>query len=151
MTDPQGQFEQFIEHLGAISGQDFPINNNACSLINGQDEVAAVIELPEGSDLLVIHSMVARLPADPAVQQARALQLLTLNSCPEKLRGAWFSIADEGYGIYLMTSSPIGNLTTVSFEHLLFNYLELADNLKLELAEEELELIPRPPVVGLQV
>ncbi|MET4692264.1 type III secretion system chaperone [Endozoicomonas lisbonensis] len=153
MADPQEQFEQLIQHLSSISGHDFPINDNACTLVNEDNEVAAVIELPEDSDLLLIHTMVARLPSDPEVRHGRALQLLTLNSSPDKLRGAWFSIDEEGYGIHLTTSSPVDSLTTGIFENLLFNYIQLAEKLKQELTEEELELAspPPPPAAGLQV
>ena len=153
MADPKEQFEQLIQHLSDVSGHDFPINDNACTLINENNETAAVIELPEGSDLLLIHTMVARLPSDPEVRHGRALQLLTLNSSPDKLRGAWFSIDEESYGIHLITSSPVDSLTTGVFENLLFNYIQLAEKLKQELAEEELELAPPLPSTnsGLQV
>lgn len=153
MADPQEQFEQLIQHLSDISGHDFPITDNACTLVNENNETAAVIELPENSDLLLLHTMIARLPSDPEVLHGRALQLLALNSNPDKLHGAWFSIDEEGYGIHLITSSPVDNLTTGIFENLLFNYIQLAEKLKQELAEEELELASPPPspASGLQV
>ena len=152
MTDPQQQFEQLIQHLSDISGHNFPINGNVCTLLNENDETAAVIELPEGSDLLIIHSLLSRLPSDPDIRHGRALQLLTLNGNPDRLRGTWFSIDDEGYGIHLMTSSPVGNLTTDIFENLLFNYIQLAESLKQELANEEQELasLSSTPISGVQ-
>ena len=119
MADPEEQFEKLIQHLSDISGNEFPINNNACTLVNDNDEIAAVIELPEGSDLLLIHSIVSQLPSDPEVRSGRTLQLLNLNSSPEKLRGAWFAIDGEGYGIHLMSSSSIEALTEDRFENFL--------------------------------
>ena len=106
MADPQEQFEQLIQHLRDLSGHDFPINDNACTLVDEDNEIAAVIELPEGSDLLLLHRMVSLLPSNPDIRNGRALQLLTLNGSPDKLQGAWFSIDPEGYGIHLMTSFP---------------------------------------------
>lgn len=150
MPDPQEQFEQLIQHLRDISGHDFPVNDNACTLVNENNEIAAVIELPEGSDLLMLHRMVSQLPDDPDIRNGRALQLLTLNGSPDRLKGAWFSIDSEGHGIHLMTSSPIDSLTPDVFENLLLNYIQLADNLTSELAEEEQELSGHSPVSGLQ-
>ncbi|AMO58833.1 type III secretion system chaperone [Endozoicomonas montiporae] len=152
MTDSQERFEQLIKHLSDISGHEFPISNNACTLINETDEVAAIIELPEGSDLLLFHSMVSRLPSEPEVRYGRALQLLNLNNSPEKLRGAWFAIDGEGFGIHLMSSSPIYSLSEGQFENLLFNYIQLTEELRQQLTEEELEISPPlSPFEGLQV
>ena len=102
MNDPQARFEQLIQHLRDLTGLDFPLENNSCTLVDSNDDEKIVLELPEKSDLLLLHRMMARLPSDPAIRTGRALQLLALNSHPEKLRGAWFCIDNEARGIHLM-------------------------------------------------
>ncbi|USE35053.1 CesT family type III secretion system chaperone [Endozoicomonas sp. SCSIO W0465] len=145
MSDSHEHFELLIQHLNDLSGQKFPMIDSACTLFNEKNEIAAVVELPESSDLLLFHRLVARLPSDPETRNGRALQLLTLNGVPDKLQGAWFSIDPEGYGIYLMTGHPIDNLSTNGFESLLMNFIHLADTLASELADEEQELAKVSP------
>ena len=152
MDEPKEQFEQLLQHMRDQTGHDFPVNGNACTLVNHNDEIAVVIEQPENSDLLLLHRMLAPLPSDPDARNGRALQLLVLNSRPEKLQGTWFCIDSEGGGIHLMSGQPIHSLTPDNFENLLFNYVELANTLALEIAEEEqdLALVSKPPVSWLQ-
>ncbi|WP_299733697.1 type III secretion system chaperone [uncultured Endozoicomonas sp.] len=130
MTTHQAHFEHLVGYLGDIAGTKFPIINNSCTLVdsNTNDE-KIVLELPEGSDLLMLHRLISTMPTDASTKKAKALQLLTLNSQPDKLQGAWFCIDPDSDGIHLMLGQPIENLNNQQFENLVFNYVELADQL----------------------
>ena len=144
MTDSQSRFEQLIDHLHDFTGLDITLESNSCTLVDNNGEEKIVLELPEKSDLLLFHRMIARLPSDPDTRNGRALQLLELNSHPEILRGAWLCIDNEAIAIHLMLGHPLENLTNDSFENLIVNYIELADTLARELQEEEQELAQSP-------
>lgn len=130
-----------MKNFGEHIGHDLTTEDNICALADENDETAVIIELPENSDLLLLHRMLTPMPTDPELQAARAMQLLSLNGAPDKLKGAWFYTDQDGMGLHLMTSHPVGSLTHETFKNLVLGYIELANTLTRELKEEEQELV----------
>ncbi|WOG29714.1 type III secretion system chaperone [Endozoicomonas sp. 8E] len=141
MIEPYEQFKEFLKNFGEHIGHDLTTEDNICALADENDETAVIIELPENSDLLLLHRMLTPMPTDPELQAARAMQLLSLNGAPDKLKGAWFYTDQDGMGLHLMTSHPVGSLTHETFKNLVLGYIELANTLTRELKEEEQELV----------
>ncbi|WP_252176348.1 CesT family type III secretion system chaperone [Endozoicomonas sp. 4G] len=144
MTDPDEQFTAFLKDFGEHIGHDLTAEDNICALVDENNEIAVIIELPENSDLLLLYRMLAPMPTDPELQAARAMQLLSLNGAPDKLKGAWFYTDPDGMGLHLMTSHPIGSLTHETFKNLVLGYIEHANTLSQELLEEEQGLVYQP-------
>lgn len=144
-------FRQLLKQLSQNTGAALPLNNNACTLVDDSDNIVVVIELPEDSDLLLLHRMLIQWPADEALRNARAMQLLSLNGEPDKMQGSWFCTDPESFGIHLMTSCSIETLSYEAFEQLLLNFVDLGKTLATELQDEELELANRDaPASGIQ-
>ncbi len=139
MVDSREYFKQLLLHLQAQIEGELTADKNVCQLLDGEANIVATLELPEESDLLLIHRVIAPLSLEPDVRQGRALQLLALNGQPELLRGAWFSIDPDGTAIQLMTAYPIQALQIPEFENLLYNFINLGNTLAVEMAEEEQE------------
>lgn len=55
-------FSRFINALGAQLGTSLTLQNGVCALNDAQDNEAAVIELPEHSEMVVFHCRVGRCP-----------------------------------------------------------------------------------------
>jgi len=81
----------FINALGARLGTSLTVQNGVCALYDGEDNEAAVIELPEHSEMVVFHCRVGRCPERSADLQ----QLLSLNFDVARLHGCWFAV-DQG-------------------------------------------------------
>ena len=130
-------FRQLLKQLSQNTGAELPLNNNACTLVDDSGNVVVVIELPEDSDLLLLHRMLVQWPTDETTRNARAMQLLALNGEPDKMQGAWFCTDPEGFGIHLMTGCSVEPLSYEPFEQLLLNFVDLGKTLAMELQDEE--------------
>ncbi|KPB76994.1 type III secretion system chaperone [Pseudomonas cannabina] len=84
-------FSRFINALGAQLGTSLTLQNGVCALYDAQDNEAAVIELPEHSEMVVFHCRVGRCPERAADLQ----RLLSLNFDVARLHGCWFAV-DKG-------------------------------------------------------
>ncbi|CAM3057407.1 Tir chaperone family protein [Pseudomonas floridensis] len=84
-------FARFINALGAQLGTSLRAQNGVCALYDAQDNEAAVIELPDHSEVVVFHCRVGRCPERSADLQ----RLLSLNFDVARLHGCWFAL-DQG-------------------------------------------------------
>ena len=151
MSDPVEIFTQFLKQLGQSTGAELPLDDNSCHLTDGTGDVVVIIELPEDSDILLFHRVLAQWPASENLRNARALQLLALNGEPDKMQGAWFCTDPEGSEIHLMTSCSIELINYEIFETLLLNFIDLGKTLSKELKHEEQdEMSTQTPPFGLQ-
>lgn len=91
MNTSQHEFSRFITALGAQLGTSLTWQNGVCALYDGQDNEAAVIELPEHSEMVIFHCRVGRCPERSADLQ----HLLSLNFDVARLHGCWFAV-DQG-------------------------------------------------------
>ena len=152
MSDTLNHFKHLLKQLSLNTGIELPLNDNACTLVDESGNEVVIIELPEKSDLLLLHRMLIQWPADDSIRNARAMQLLALNGEPDIMRGAWFCTDFEGFGIHLMTGCSVEVLTFESFEQLLFNFIDLAKTLsEALLGKETASYISDLPPTGLQV
>ena len=151
MMTPQEKLTQLLEQFSQKTGFDLPLTNNTCTLAGNTGDTAVIIELPEESDLLLLHRMLIQWPASAEIRNARAMQLLALNGEPEKLQGAWFCTDPEGFGIHLMTGCNIDYLNDNDFENLIINFVDLANTLVQEFNEEEQPFVVNNPILpGIQ-
>ncbi|WP_281646788.1 CesT family type III secretion system chaperone [Parendozoicomonas sp. Alg238-R29] len=141
MPSHQELFEDLIAALSSSIGQELPIEDGICAIENQIGEVVINIELPESSEQLLLHRMLAPVPAQPDVREARALQLLSLNSHQMQMSGHWFCIDPDGQAIHLMTSRPIKDLEVGEFEKMAENFIAMGSDLSEILQGEEIELI----------
>ncbi|WP_257254372.1 type III secretion system chaperone [Endozoicomonas sp. SESOKO3] len=148
MINPSEQFKEFLKDFGEYIGHDLNTDDNICTLVDENNDIAVIMEVPENSDLLLLYRMLTTMPTDPELQAARAMQLLSLNGAPDKLKGAWFYTDPDGMGLHLMTSHPVGTLSHETFKNLVFGYIELANTLSRELAEEEQGFVHEPSMAG---
>ena len=140
MTDTQHLYRQLLDSLNLEYEADAEEGQTCCVLLDDNNDVAVEIEMPENSDLLLLHRKMAPLSLEPELRMARTLQLLALNACPDKLGGSWFCIDPEGINIHLMSGYPIRLIGVTEFNDLLFNFISLASTLEKELNDELLEL-----------
>jgi hypothetical protein len=84
-------FSGLIHSLGAQLGTSLTLQNGVCALYDSQDTEAAVIELPEHSEMVIFHCRVGRCPERSADLQ----RLLSLNFDVARLHGCWFAV-DQG-------------------------------------------------------
>ncbi|KPZ10119.1 Type III chaperone ShcE [Pseudomonas syringae pv. viburni] len=91
MKTSQPDFARFINSLGAQLGTSLTLQNGVCALYDGQNNEAAIIELPEHSEMVIFHCRIGRCP-----ERAPDLQrLLSLNFDVARLHGCWFAV-DQG-------------------------------------------------------
>lgn len=88
MKTPAPDFNRFINSLGAQLGASLSLQNGVCALYDGQDNEAAVIELPEHSEMVIFHCRIGRCPERAADLQ----RLLSLNFDVARLHGCWFAV-----------------------------------------------------------
>lgn len=136
MTDLQEHYKNLLSSLNLKNAKEITDAQTNCTLLDDNDDVAVEIELPDNSDLLLLHRKISALPDEPELRSARMLQLLAVNGNPERLRGAWFCIDEEAIDIHLMTSYPVKSIDKIEFNNLLSNFITLADTLGQELQEE---------------
>ena len=141
MSSPQEHFEELIAALSVSMGQTLSIEDGICSIENQTGEIVINIELPDSNEQLLLHRMLIPVPSQSDVREARALQLLSLNSHQMQMGGHWFCIDPEGQAIHLMTSRPINGLEAGELEKMAENFINLGVDLAETLHEEEIDWV----------
>ncbi|MBA1229484.1 CesT family type III secretion system chaperone [Pseudomonas viridiflava] len=91
MNNSPTDFSRLIHSLGAQLGTSLTAQNGVCALYDSQDNEAAVIELPDHSEMVIFHCRVGRCP-----DRSDDLQkLLSLNFDVARMHGCWFAV-DKG-------------------------------------------------------
>ncbi|MCF5710982.1 type III secretion system chaperone [Pseudomonas tremae] len=109
MKTLQPDFARFISALGAQLDAPLMLQNGVCALYDSQDNEAAVIELPEHSEMVIFHCRVGRCPERSADLQ----RLLSLNFDVARLHGCWFAV-DQG-DVRLCAQRELGSLDEPTF------------------------------------
>lgn len=141
MSSPQEHFEELIAALSTSMGQTLPVEDGICSIANEAGEIVINIELPDSNEHVLLHRMLVPVPAQSDIREARALQLLSLNSHQMQMGGHWFCIDPEGQAVHLMTSCPIEGLEPGELEEMAENFIDLGVGLAETLNEEEVEWV----------
>ena len=140
MSSPQEQFEELISALSKRVGMTLPIENGMCSLENDLGETVINVELPDSGDQVLLHRMLLPVPSDTGTREARAMQLLSLNSHQMQMAGHWFCVDSDGQAVHLMTSRPLDGFGIDEFEKWAETFIDLGVDLAETLKEEEIEL-----------
>ncbi|KPY37661.1 MULTISPECIES: type III secretion system chaperone [Pseudomonas syringae group] len=91
MNNSPTDFSRLIKSLGAQLGTSLTAQNGVCALYDSQDNEAAVIEMPDHSEMVIFHCRVGRSPDRAADLQ----KLLSLNFDVARMHGSWFAV-DQG-------------------------------------------------------
>lgn len=109
MKTPPLDFDRFIRALGAQLGASLTLQNGVCALYDSDDQQAAVIELPEHSEMVMFHCRVGRSPEGAADLR----RLLSMNFDIARLHGCWFAV-DQG-DVRLCAQHQLASLDEVRF------------------------------------
>jgi uncharacterized protein YecT (DUF1311 family) len=88
MPKPSADFNRFLKALSVQLGISLALRDGVCALYDSQGQEAAVIELPEHSEMVVFHCRVGRSTGRVAELQ----RLLSLNFEVTRLHGCWFAL-----------------------------------------------------------
>lgn len=102
-------FSRLITSLGTQLGTSLTLQNGVCALYDSQDNEAAVIELPEHSEMVIFHCRVGRCPERSSDLQ----RLLSLNFDVARLHGCWFAV-DQG-DVRLCAQKELASLDDSAF------------------------------------
>ena len=141
MSSPQKHFEELIAALSASMGQTLSVEDGICAIENESGEIVINVELPDSNEHVLLHRMLVPVPAQSDIREARALQLLSLNSHQMQMGGHWFCIDPEGQAVHLMTSRPIDGLEAGALEEMAENFINLGIDLAETLKDEEVEWV----------
>lgn len=132
MTPSQQQAETFLQHFSAGCHTPLHLQNGVCALYNEQGQEAAVLEVPEQSDSLLLHCQL--LVADPQSAAALYPLLLQLNFEMGAMRGCWLAL-DELHTVRLCFQQALASLDEASFTHVVSGFIEQAGEVRAFIAE----------------
>lgn len=125
------QLQSLLNHYGRRLNATLKLENGVCALFNAQKQEAAIIELPPGSDAVVLHCQVLVLEKDAPA--ALLQSLLTLNFEMDAMRGCWLALEEQN--LRLCTQQPIASLDNVGFTHLLDGFIQQAGEVQSFISE----------------
>lgn len=123
MTPSQRQVERFLQHFSAGCKTPLHLKDGVCALYNEQGQEAAVLEVPEQSDSLLLHCQLTE--TDPQTALILYPQLLQLNFEMAAMRGCWLAL-DEQYKVRLCFQQSLTQLDEATFSHLVSGFIEQA-------------------------
>ncbi|MDI2591014.1 type III secretion system chaperone [Pseudomonas sp. 681] len=109
MANSKPNIQGFIAHLGHQLGTSLTLQGGVCALYDNANLQAAVIELPEHGDNVILHCRLGALQPGPDNVQ----QLLNMNFDVAALRGCWLAL-DQG-DVRLCTQHTLARLDEDSF------------------------------------
>ncbi|MEN0616100.1 type III secretion system chaperone [Klebsiella indica] len=116
MTESQLQVEKLLQHFAAGSTEPLHLKEGVCALCHEQGQEAAVLEVPEHSDSLLLHCHL--FEADEQIYPL----LLQLNFEMGAMRGCWLAL-DEHNAIRLCYQQPLRQLDESVFSHMLNGFI----------------------------
>lgn len=135
MTPLQKQLERLLANFARHYGTSFKLTQGVCALQDSNGLEAAVLELPEGSDALLIHCQI--LPMQEYAESVNAWRwLMMLNFEMNAMRGCWLAL-DEDEELRLCYQHAMTTLNQQTFEQLLMAFMQQVNELR-ELINEML-------------
>lgn len=127
MTPSQQQVERLLQHFSAGCKTPLHLKEGVCALYNEQDEEAAVLEVPEHSDSMLLHCQLAE--TDPQATVTLYPMLLQLNFEMAAMRGCWLAL-DELQKVRLCFQQPLAYLDEAEFSHVVSGFIEQASEVR---------------------
>lgn len=123
MTASQRQVEKFLQYFSAGCKTPLHLKDGVCALYDAQGQEAAVLEVPEQSDSLLIHCQLTE--TDPQSSLTLYPLLLQLNFEMAAMRGCWLAM-DEQYKVRLCFQQALTQLDEATFSHVVSGFIEQA-------------------------
>ncbi|CCG85930.1 type III secretion system chaperone [Erwinia piriflorinigrans] len=123
MTSSQQRVEKLLQHFSAGCKTPLHLKEGVCALYNEQGEEAAVLEVPEHSDSLLLHCQLAE--TDPQASLTLYPMLLQLNFEMAAMRGCWLAL-DEQHKVRLCFQQSLAQLDEAEFSHIVSGFIEQA-------------------------
>jgi len=130
---PQQQIQRLLAEFGRRQGVSLALDNGVCALQDAQGQEAAILELPPGSDTLLLHCQLFA-PGVQAEQLATWRLLMKLNFEMNAMRGCWLAL-DEEEQVRLCYQQSLEGLTPATFSALLLAFMQQAREARALLSE----------------
>ncbi|WP_312117826.1 type III secretion system chaperone [Kosakonia cowanii] len=124
MMTQQRQLQGLLDDFGRRQGISLTLDNGVCALQDEQGQEAVVLELPPGSDTLLLHCQL--FAATQLAEQLTTWRLLMkLNFEMHAMRGCWLAL-DEEEQVRLCYQQPLADLTPATFSALMLAFMQQA-------------------------
>ena len=122
----QQHCQQWLEDYGRQHAISLRLHQGVCALADTQGKELAVIEVPEGSQVVMLHA-----PIQPLQEQDSALlpTLLALNFEMNAMRGCWLAL-DQQNTLRLCTQQEIAFLNSDTFAQWLNGFIQQTHDVK---------------------
>lgn len=121
---PQQRVQRLLDDFGRRQGISLSLDEGVCALQDAQGQEAVVLELPAGSDSLLLHCQLFA-PGIQAEQLATWRLLMKLNFEMNAMRGCWLAL-DEEEQVRLCYQQSLEGLTPATFTALLLAFMQQA-------------------------
>ncbi|CAI8760456.1 type III secretion system chaperone [Pseudomonas zeae] len=128
MANANSTIQSFIARLADQLGTPLNLEHGVCALYDTDLQQAAVIEVGQHSDSVILHCRLGALHP----QQDNLEQLLCMNFDVALLRGCWFAL-DRG-DVRLCIERELNPLDADGFCHLVSGFITQARDTRMELA-----------------
>lgn len=121
---PQRQVQRLLDEFGRRQGISLSIDQGVCALQDEQGQEALILELPPGSNTLLMHCQL--FGAAMLAEQLTTWRLLMkLNFEMHAMRGCWLALDDEEQ-VRLCYQQALEGLTPASFSALMLAFIQQA-------------------------
>ncbi|MFB6324882.1 type III secretion system chaperone [Pantoea deleyi] len=129
----QQHLQQLLDDFGRRQGISLTIDNGVCAMQDEQGQEAVILELPAGSDTLLLHCQLfaSALLTD---QLTTWRLLMKLNFEMQAMRGCWLAL-DEEEQMRICYQQPLAGLTPATFSALMLAFIQQAREMRLLLPE----------------
>lgn len=129
------QIDHFLTELGAKLGiSNLCLNEEGLCAFTYLNAFDFIIEVPESGNTVAMHSPLMSLKE--IGNETLYKKLLILNFLGIETAGTTFAINQDTQEIVLCYRHPIEHLESTSFENLVGNFLEIAEEFWLQLSQE---------------
>ncbi|MCX8957625.1 type III secretion system chaperone [Erwinia psidii] len=127
MTPSQRQVEKLLQHFSAGCKTPLHLKDGVCALYNDQGQEAAILEVPDQSDSLLLHCQITE--TDPQASLTLYPLLLQLNFEMAAMRGCWLAL-DEMYKVRLCFQHSLTQLDEATFSHVVSGFIGQATEVR---------------------
>jgi hypothetical protein len=124
--------EQWLVAYGERIGTPLTLEQGICVLLNGEQQEAAVIEAPSGSDVLLLHCQLMVIDEQHSARYLRTM--LALNFETDAMRGCWLAL-DENEALRLCYQSSFEDMNLSTFIAQLEGFMQQVDQVRQFLVE----------------
>jgi len=133
MMMQQQSLQRLLDDFGRRQGISLTVDNGVCAMQDEQGQEAVILELPAGSDTLLLHCQLfaSALLTD---QLTTWRLLMKLNFEMQAMRGCWLAL-DEEEQMRICYQQPLAGLTPATFSALMLAFIQQAREMRLLLPE----------------